>query len=377
MSASRAAGRGPVLAVVAVVALVALTIASAGSGAGATNPDRDVSWSGSVASRSVPIPGLAGGFTTTVVASFRLRIPSGGTWYVESALTATGVHKASAPGSAYGRVSFGHALDCGPDVLDAAGRIGAPSLHTVSGTNLLYDRTSTTTVRGLWPAAQGYNRCQVVIFVGRDDVAVAGKRFSLNGGYVRLVGRGLAAGQTTSLQMSAPRLLSSRSPSLTAPNVETIYTAPPNLAIAGNAALTPQVRFVDVVADAYVTTCYGTSSHAITAALGADGTAAAAALSCPVSAGVLTPVTYQSMAVVQQYEADGTLCRQSASTMRNYRTTGVVHHQEVRNRIIVLVDTTCSSRRLRAKLFLRWTSGNAFWVESGALSRVTVRPLAS
>ena len=160
-----------------------------------------------------------------------------------------------------------------------------------------------------------------MIFVGRDDLAVAGKRFSLNGGYVRLVGRGLADGQTASLRMSTARLLSRSSPSLTAPNFQTFYTAPANLAVAGNGALTPPVRFVDVVADAYVTTCYSTSSHRVTAALGAEGKAVGASLSCPASAGVLSAVTYQSMAVVQQYHGDGTLCRQSTTAMHSYRTT--------------------------------------------------------
>ena len=75
--------------------------------------------------RSVPIPGSEGGFRTTILASYRLWLPSGGTWQVESALTATGVRKASAPGSAYGRVSFGHAVECGPDARD---RTGAASL---------------------------------------------------------------------------------------------------------------------------------------------------------------------------------------------------------------------------------------------------------
>ncbi len=373
---SRRRRRRVVGVVIVAVTLVVAIVGSGGFAGAATNPDRDVAWSGGVAARSVPIPGSEGGFRSTVVGSFRLWVPSGGTWQVESALTATGVRKADAPGSAYGRVSFGHAVECGPDTRDVAGRLTTPVLTTVSGTNLLYDRTTTTTVRGLWRAVRGYNRCQVVVIVGRDDLAVAGKRFTLNGGYVRLVGRGLADGQTTSIQMS-PRMLSRSAPSLTAPNFQTYYTAPSRLAVAGNAQLTPAVRFVDVVADAYVTTCYGPGSRTVTPILRADGTVVATRLACPVSAGVLTPVTYQSMAVVQQYHSDGTLCRQTTSPMRSYSTTGVVHHQEVRNRIIVAVDATCSSRRFRAKLFLRWTSGNAFWVEGGDMSRVTVRPLAS
>jgi hypothetical protein len=368
--------RGIVGVLVAAAALVAAGTGPAESAWAATNPDRDVAWSGGVAARSVPIPGSEGGFRTTVVGSFRLWVPSGGTWQVESALTATGVHKASAPGSAYGRVSFGHAVECGPDTRDAAGRLTTPVLTTVSGTNLLYDRTSTTTVRGLWRAVRGYNRCQVVLIVGRDDLAVAGKRFTLNGGYVRLVGRGLADGQTASVQ-TGPRLLSRSARTLTSPNVQTLYTAPAKLAVAGNAALTPAVRFVDVVADAYVTTCYGPGSSTVTSALRPERAAVATRLACPASAGVLTAVTYQSWAVVQQYHADGTLCRQTSSPSRTYSTNGVVHHQEVRNRIVVAVDAGCGSRRFRAKLFLRWTSGNAFWVEGGDMSRVTVRPLAS
>ena len=265
----------------------------------------DGTWPGAgVAARSVPIPGSEGGFRITVVGSFRLWVPSGGTWHVESALTATGVRKADAPGSAYGRVSFGHAVECGPDTRDVAGRLTTPVLTTVSGTNLLYDRTTTTTVRGLWRAVRGYNRCQVVVIVGRDDLAVAGKRFTLNGGYVRLVGRGLADGQTTSIQMS-PRMLSRSAPSLTAPNFQTDYTAPSRLAVAGNAQLTPAVRFVDVVADAYVTTCYGPGSRTVTPILRADGTVVATRLACPVSAGLLTPVTYQSMAVVSSTTPTG------------------------------------------------------------------------
>jgi hypothetical protein len=81
--------------------------------------------------------------------------------------------------------------------------------------------------------------------------------------------------------------------------------------------------------------------------------------------------------VVQQYNADGTVCRQRASPLRSYRTTGIVHHQEVRNRLVVLVDPACDSRLFRVKLFLRWTGGNPFWVESPYFTRLTVRAMAA
>jgi hypothetical protein len=368
---------------VALLTLCAAAVVTTGPAAAATSPDRTVRWSGSVRPRTLAIPGLEGGIRITVIASFRLWIPSGGTWYVESALNMTGVRKATAPGSLYGRVAFGHALECGPDTLTSAGRVSAPNLYVLSGTNLLYDRHSTTTARGLWRAVPGYNRCQLATSIGRDDLAVAGKSVSVDGGYVRLVGRGVADGQAISFKMPGSRLLSSGSPSLTSPNVETYYTAPARMAIAGNAASTPAIRFVDVLADAYVTTCYSSPAPALAAAQGEvrttvpDGTDALWGLPCPRSAGVLSAVTYQSMAVVIQYNADGTPCRQTNSPLRGYSTTGYVHHQEVRNRLIVPVDPTCSSRRFRAKLFLRWTSGSALWVQGGHLSRVTVRPLAA
>jgi hypothetical protein len=176
----------------AVLAVVLASAVGESAALAAVNPDRSVHWSGPVRPRTMSIPGSEGGFRTTIVASYRLWIPSGGTWHVESGLTATGVRKASAPGSAYGRVSFGHAVECGPDSRDRTGRLTARGMYGISGTNLLYDRRSTTTVRALWRAVKGYNRCQVLTFVGRDDLAVSRKTFPLNGGYVRLVGRGLA-----------------------------------------------------------------------------------------------------------------------------------------------------------------------------------------
>jgi hypothetical protein len=195
-------------------------------------------------------------------------------------------------------------------------------MYRISGTNPLYDRRSTTTVCALWRAVKGYNRCQVLTFIGRDDLAVSGKSFPLNGGYVRLVGRGLNDGQTASVQMTPARLLSRSTPSLTAPNFQTSFTAPTQLAVAGNAAQRPPVRYLDVVADAYVTTCYSAGDRALLTLLGTGRPSASAALSCPPAGGALTVALYQSTAVVQQYNADGTVCRQTASPMRSYRTTG-------------------------------------------------------
>jgi hypothetical protein len=365
------------LALVAVVLAVVLPDVVGGSTAlGAVNPDRAVTWSGPVRARSVPIPGSEGGFRTTILASYRLWLPSGGTWQVESALSATGVRKVSAPGSAYGRVSFGHAVECGPDARDRTGRLTTRATYGLSGTNLLYDRRTTTTVRALWTATKGYNRCQVLTFVGRDDLAVAGKSFALNGGYVRLVGRGLSDGQTTSVQLSPARSLSRSTPSLTAPNFQTSFTAPAQLAVAGSAVQQPPVRYLDVVADGYVTTCYSAGDISLGAVMGVRVPSAGAALSCPRAGGVRTVALYQSMAVVQQYNADGTVCRQTASPLRSYRTTGIVHHQEVRNRLVVLVNPACDSRLFRVKLFLRWTGGNPFWVESPYFTRLTVRAMA-
>jgi hypothetical protein len=358
--------------------LAAITVTMPMRTAHGATADYAVHWSGSVASRSLSVPGSQGGYFHYVVASYRLWIPSGGTWHVESAVTATGVPKSTAPGSTYGRVSFGLTLECGPDQRDSAGRLTSPAALSVSGRNLLYDQTRTNTARALWTAVRGANRCQVVISVGRDDLAVAGKRITLNSGYVRLIGRGLdnpgsqalyGVPQTASLGMPQERFLSPDSPTITSPNFQiTGYVAPPALAIAGNGASRPPVTRLDVIADAYVTTCYSTSgamvgpySHLPT---------------CPYSNGtVLTAATYQSQVIVQQYHANGSLCRQTASPMQTYSTTGYVHHQEVRNRLAVVIDSACSSRTFRAKLFLRWVSGNTFYVEASPHTRIMIRPI--
>jgi hypothetical protein len=49
----------------------------------------------------------------------------------------------------------------------------------------------------------------------------------------------------------------------------------------------------------------------------------------------------------------------------------------VRNRLVVLVNPACDSRLFRVKLFLRWTGGNPFWVESPYFTRLTVRAMAA
>lgn len=87
---------------------------------------------------------------------------------------------------------------------------------SVTGRNLLYDERRTTTARALWPTVRGYNRCQAVITLGRDDLAVAGKQITVNSGYIRLIGRGLdnarsirayGTPQTSTLGLSSARFL--------------------------------------------------------------------------------------------------------------------------------------------------------------------------
>ena len=369
---------------IAVAVTVPGLVAGAGS-ATAAPADYAIPWTGSVNARTLPVPGPAGGFEDHIVASYRLWIPSGGTWHTESAVTGTGVRRATAPGSAYGRVSFGHVLECGPDRRNSAGRLVSPTGLSTSGGNLLYDQHKTTTTRMLWAAARGYNRCQVIVSLGRDDLAVAGKTIHLDSGYVRLVGRGLndpgsqtlyGLPQTATKGMTTPRFLSRVAPTLTSPNFEIAgYVAPPALALAGASTQHPAVTGLDVIADALVTTCYP-------AATSAAGTQAAVGPlrppPCPRFDGtVLTAATYTSRIFVLQYHADGTLCRQTASTATVLRTTGYVHHQQVRNRVTVSIDSSCGSRVFRAKLFIRWDSGNAFWVEGGTnLTHISIRPVA-
>jgi hypothetical protein len=250
-----------------VMVVVALTGTSPAAPAQAlAGPDYAIAWNGTVAPRSMPIPGLAGGTFNTVVASFRLWIPSGGTWHVESSATVTGVSKAVAPGSTYGRVGVSNTLECGPGQRDASGRLTTRGLLSVTGRNVLYDQTRTMLARNLWPAFRGYNRCQAVITVARDDLAVAGKRITLNSGYVRLIGRGLdnpasvtlfGHPQTATLGMPSVRWLGPSSPTITSPNFQIAgYVAPPKIAIAGNAAVSANVDHLDAIGDGFITTCY-------------------------------------------------------------------------------------------------------------------------
>ena len=119
--------------VAAVAATVLLMALPAGAAAPASGVDSAVAWSGPVAARSLTVPGAQGGTAVYVVASFRLWIPSGGTWHIESATTATGVARASAPGSTYGRVGITHAVECGPDHRGPDGRLSTRSAYGLSG----------------------------------------------------------------------------------------------------------------------------------------------------------------------------------------------------------------------------------------------------
>jgi hypothetical protein len=355
------------------MAVVVLTGAlPAATARGATNPDYAIAWSGAVVPRYVPVPGAAGGTVEYVVASFRLWIPSGGTWHAESALTATGVRRATAPGSLYGRVGVSNTLECGPDQRQPSGRLTSRGLLTVTGRNVLYDQTRTVLARGLWTAVPGYNRCQVILSVLRDDLAVAGKRITLNSGYVRLVGRALdnpgsvtsyGQPQTSILWMPKVRWLGPSSPTITSPNFQiTNYVAPPNLVIAGNVAQSPPVTRLDVIGDGFITTCYASSVRFHLPV-------------CPLYNGtVFTSAIYQSSVIVQQLNANGTLCRQSSSPLILTGTAGVVHHQESRNRVVVTIDPACTARTFRAKLYIRWRSGNTFFVEPTPLSHISIRP---
>jgi hypothetical protein len=365
---------------IAVAVMVPGLVAGAGS-ATAAPADYAIPWTGSVNARTLRVPGPAGGFEDHIVASYRLWIPSGGTWHTESAVTGTGVRRATAPGSPYGRVSFGHVLECGPDRRNSAGRLVSPTGLSTSGGNLLYDQHKTTTTRMLWAAARGYNRCQVIISLGRDDLAVAGKTIHLDSGYVRLVGRGLndpgsqtlyGLPQTATKGLTTPRFLSRVTPTLTSPNFEIAgYVAPPELAVAGASTQHPAVTGLDVVGDAYVTTCYAPTSQT------AD-VAPFRPPPCPRFDGTfLTAATYSSRVYVLQYNADGTLCQQTQSAATVLRTTGYVHHQQVRTRVAVRIDPSCTSRTFRAKLYVRWVSGNAFWVEGRPeLTHISIRPVA-
>jgi hypothetical protein len=340
-----------------------------------TGPDYAIAWSGALAARSLKVPTLAAGPSSFVVGSFRLWIPSGGTWHVESAVATTGVRKATAPGSRYGRVSVGHTLECGPDLRDSTGRLTTRAATIVTGRNMLYDETRTTTARNLWTTASGYNRCQVVITLAPIDAAVAGKLITLESGSVRLVGRGLdnprstlAYGQpqTMTLPLPAVRFLSAATPTITSPNFQiSSYVAPEKLAVAGDIGISSDVTYLDAIGDGYITTCYTTSvSFHLPACPSFNGT-------------VLTGATYRTSLIVQQFQADGTVCRQTASPSLIQTTPSLVHHQETRNRVSVPIDAACSSRNFRAKLYIRWVSGNTFFFEAGALSHISIRPASS
>lgn len=359
--------RGLILA----LALILAGLAPTASAQSQTGPDYAVTWSTAIPSGPLAIPGASGGFVSYVVGSFQYWLPSGGTWHVESAVTATGVRRATAPGSRFGRVSFGHTLECGPDQVDADGRLTTRAARSVTGRNLLYDETRTTTARTLWKTVPGYNRCVVVITLGRDDLAVAGKLISIDSGFVRLVGRGLddaksetgqGGPQTSVLTMPSRRFLGPATPTITSPNFQIGgYVAPLQIADAADPGASLPVTELDAIADASITTCYGALS-----------------IRCPSTNGtVLTAARYQSSVVVLQSQSDGTLCRQTASPWLTQSTYGQVHHLEARNRISVVIDPACTSRTFRVKLYMRWLSGNTFYVEASPLTRITIRPTSS
>lgn len=126
---------------------------------------------------------------------------------------------------------------------------------------------------------------------------------------------------------------------------------------------------LDAIADAYVTTCYSTRP---------SGVLQIHLPACPSNSGsVLSASTYQSAVVAQQFHANGALCRQTTSRWLTQSTTGVVHHQEVRNRVTVPIVSACSSRKFTVKLFLRWVRGNPFFVETSPQTRVSIRPMSS
>jgi hypothetical protein len=211
----------------------------------------------------------------------------------------------------------------------------------------------------------------VVITLGRDDLAVAGKLIRINSGFVRLVGRGLddvqsqaaqATPQTAVLTLPSRRFLGPATRTITSPNFQIgAYVAPAQIADAADAGAMVAVTELDAIADASITTCYGGLS-----------------LRCPSSNGtVLTAARYQSSVVVLQSQADGTLCRQTASPWLTQSTYGQVHHQEARNRVSVVIDPACTSRTFRVKLYIRWLSGNTFYVEASPLTRITIRPTTS
>ena len=367
---------GRLLLVVMVV--VAFTGTSRAAPAQAVaGPDYAIAWNGAVAPRSMPVPGLAGGTFNTVVASFRLWIPSGGTWHVESSATVTGASKAAAPGSTYGRVGVSNTLECGPDRRDASGRLTTRGLLSVTGRNVLYGQTRSMLARGLWSAVRGYNRCQVVISVLRVDLAVAGKRITLNSGYVRLIGRGLdnpasvaryRNPQTATLGMPSVRWLGPSSPTISSPNFQiSSYVAPPKIAIAGNSAVSANVTHLDAIGDGFITTCYPPS-----------GSVRLHLPPCPLVIGTVhTSAIYSSSVIVQQVNANGTLCRQTSSPSLIQSNSGAVHHVETRNRVSVAIDPACTSRTFRVKLYIRWLSGNTFFVEASPMSRISIRPTTS
>jgi hypothetical protein len=168
------------------------------------------------------------------------------------------------------------------------------------------------------------------------------------------------------LWMPTLRWLGPRTPTITSPNFQiTNYVAPPNLAIAGNAALSPPVTRLDVIGDGFITACYSTSVSFHLPV-------------CPVFNGTVhTSAIYQSSVIVQQFNADGTVCRQTSSPMVVTGTSGVVHHQETRNRVVVAIDPACTARTFRAKLYIRWLRGNTFFVEPNPLSHISIRPTSS
>lgn len=169
--------------------------------------------------------------------------------------------------------------------------------------------------------------------------------------------------QTETLWLSKVRWLGPGKTTITSPNFQiTNYVAPPNIAVAGNVAVKSVVTRLDVIGDGFITTCYAPSVRLHLPA-------------CPLYNGtVFTSAVYQSSVIVQQFNANGSVCRQTSSPMVLASTAGVVHHQETRNRVSVAIDRACTSRTFRAKLYIRWRSGNTFFVEPSPLSHISIRP---
>jgi len=164
------------------------------------------------------------------------------------------------------------------------------------------------------------------------------------------------------------RWLGPSSPTISSPNFQISgYVAPPKIAIAGNSAVSANVTHLDAIGDGFITTCYPPS-----------GSVRLHLPPCPLVIGTVhTSAIYSSSVIVQQVNANGTLCRQTSSPALIQSNSGAVHHVETRNRVSVTIDPACTSRTFRVKLYIRWLSGNTFFVEASPMSRISIRPTTS